>query len=141
MTFEPVVPLDRTFDALYGLEVLERDEARVRAQVAVRDDLKQAMGLVHGGVFASIAESITSLATALAVLPEGRMAQGLSNQTSFLRPITEGTIHAQARRRHRGRSTWVWEVELTDDDGRLCALVRMTVAVREAPGEAATPAA
>ena len=136
MTFEPVVPLDRTFDALYGLEVLERDEARVRAQVAVRDDLKQAMGLVHGGVFASIAESITSLATALAVLPEGRMAQGLSNQTSFLRPITEGTIHAEARRRHRGRSTWVWEVEITDDDGRLCALVRMTIAVRDLPGAA-----
>jgi uncharacterized protein (TIGR00369 family) len=136
VTFEPVVPLDRTFDALYGLEVLERDEARVRAQVAVRDDLKQAMGLVHGGVFASIAESITSLATALAVLPEGRMAQGLSNQTSFLRPITEGTIHAEARRRHRGRSTWVWEVEITDDDGRLCALVRMTIAVRDLPGAA-----
>jgi uncharacterized protein (TIGR00369 family) len=138
VTFEPVIPLDRTFDALYGLEVLEQDEARVRARVAVRDELKQAMGLVHGGVFASIAESITSLATALAVLPEGRMAQGLSNQTSFLRPITAGTIHADARRRHRGRSTWVWEVELTDDDGRLCALVRMTIAVRDLPSGAAT---
>ena len=136
MTFEPVIPLDRTFDALYGLEVLEQDDAHVRARVAVRDDLKQAMGLVHGGVFASIAESITSLATALAVLPEGRSAQGLSNQTSFLRPITQGTIHAEARRRHRGRSTWVWEVELTDDDGRLCALVRMTIAVRDLPGAA-----
>ena len=136
MTFEPVIPLDRTFDALYGLEVLEHDDAYVRAQVAVRDELKQAMGLVHGGVFASIAESITSLATALAVLPEGRSAQGLSNQTSFLRPITEGTIHAEARRRHRGRSTWVWEVEFTDDDGRLCALVRMTIAVRDLPGGA-----
>jgi len=136
VTFEPVIPLDRTFDALYGLEVLEHDDAYVRAQVAVRDELKQAMGLVHGGVFASIAESITSLATALAVLPEGRSAQGLSNQTSFLRPITEGTIHAEARRRHRGRSTWVWEVELTDDDGRLCALVRMTIAVRDLPGGA-----
>jgi 1,4-dihydroxy-2-naphthoyl-CoA hydrolase len=136
VTFEPVIPLHRTFDALYGLEVLEHDEAYVRAQVAVRDELKQAMGLVHGGVFASIAESITSLATALAVLPEGRSAHGLSNQTSFLRPITEGTIHAAARRRHRGRSTWVWEVELTDDEGRLCALVRMTIAVRNLPGAA-----
>jgi 1,4-dihydroxy-2-naphthoyl-CoA hydrolase len=136
VTFEPVIPLDRTFDALYGLEVLERDDAYVRAQVAVRDELKQAMGLVHGGVLASIAESITSLATAMAVLPEGRSAQGLSSQTSFLRPITQGTIHAEARRRHRGRSTWVWEVELTDDDARLCALVRMTIAIRDLPGAA-----
>jgi uncharacterized protein (TIGR00369 family) len=133
VTFEPVIPLERTFDALMGLEVVEMDEERVRAQVVVRDELKQALGLVHGGVFASIAESITSMATALAVVPEGRTAQGLSNQTSFLRPILGGTIHADARRRHRGRSTWVWEVEMTDDDGRLCALVRMTIAVRDVP--------
>jgi uncharacterized protein (TIGR00369 family) len=54
----------------------------------------------------------------------------LSNQTSFLRPILEGTVHATARARHRGRTTWVWEVEITDDQERLCALVRMTIAVR-----------
>ena len=42
---------------------------------------------------------------------------GLSNLTSFLRPITAGTIHAAARARHRGRTTWVWEVEITDDAG------------------------
>jgi uncharacterized protein (TIGR00369 family) len=128
---EPVVPLERTFDALYGLEILEVGEELVRAQVRVRDEVKQPMGLVHGGVFAAIAESITSYATALAVLPEGKAPQGLSNQASFLRPITQGTIHAEARRRHRGRTTWVWEVELTDDEGRLCALVRMTLAVRD----------
>jgi uncharacterized protein (TIGR00369 family) len=85
---------------------------------------------VHGGVFASIAESICSFATWGAVQPGGQSAQGLSNQTSFLRPITGGTIHATARRRHRGRTTWVWEVDITDDEARLCALVRMTVAVR-----------
>jgi 1,4-dihydroxy-2-naphthoyl-CoA hydrolase len=133
VAFEPVIPLERTFDALMGLEVQEFGDERVLARVVVRDELKQPLGLVHGGVFASIAESITSMATALAVIPEGKMAQGLSNQTSFLRPITSGTIHAEALRRHRGRSTWVWEVEITDDDGRLCALVRMTVAVRDLP--------
>lgn len=130
MDFEPVVPFERTFDALYGLEVLEHGPELVRAQVAVRDQVKQPMGLVHGGVFASIAESITSSATAMAVAGDGQSAQGLSNQTSFLRPITEGTIHATARRRHKGRTTWVWEVEIIDDADRLCALVRMTIAVR-----------
>ena len=132
-TFTPVIPPEQTFDGLYGLEVLEMTDELVRAQVAVRDQIKQPMGLVHGGVYASIAESITSAATALAVLPEGRMAQGLSNQTSFLRPITQGTVHAVTHRRHRGRTTWVWEVEITDDAGRLCALVRMTIAVRDLP--------
>ena len=128
------LPLQITgFDALYGLEILDHDEERIRAQVAVRDAVKQPMGLVHGGVYASFAESLTSFATWKAVAPDGRSAQGLSNQTSFLRPILSGTIHATARRRHRGRTTWVWEVDITDDEGRVCALVRMTVAVREAP--------
>ena len=121
------------FDALYGLEVLSLGDDEVRAQVRVRDELRQSAGLVHGGVYASIAEAICSMATWHAVSTEGRSAQGLSNQTSFLRPILDGTIHAVARRRHRGRTTWVWEVDVSDDAGRLCALVRMTVAVREAP--------
>ena len=59
---------------------------------------------------------------------------GLSNNTSFLRPISEGTIHALATRRHRGRMTWVWDVDITDDEGRLCATSRVTVAVRPLGG-------
>jgi len=133
MDFEGLIPVERTFDGLYGLELLSHSAEEARARVVVRDAIKQPMGLVHGGVFASIAESITSLATAAAVHPDGMGAQGLSNQTSFLRPIFEGTVHAVARRRHRGRTTWVWEVEITDDEDRLCALVRMTIAVRPLP--------
>jgi 1,4-dihydroxy-2-naphthoyl-CoA hydrolase len=121
------------FDRLYGLELLSYSDEEVRAQVAVRDELRQPAGLVHGGVFASIAETLASMATWVAVHEQGQSAQGLSNQTSFLRPIVDGTIHAVARRRHRGRTTWVWEVEISDDDDRLCALVRMTIAVRELP--------
>jgi 1,4-dihydroxy-2-naphthoyl-CoA hydrolase len=124
------IPEPVGFDRLYGLELVGGDEHEVRARVAVRDELRQPGGLVHGGVFASIAESITSMATWTAVRGDGLTAQGLSNQTSFLRPIVGGTIHAVARRRHRGRTTWVWEVDINDDAGRLCALVRMTVAVR-----------
>jgi 1,4-dihydroxy-2-naphthoyl-CoA hydrolase len=119
------------FDGLLGLEILTLSDELVTARVPVRDELKQPAGLVHGGVFASIAESIASFATWYAVREDGYSAQGLSNQTSFLRPILDGTIHAAARRRHRGRTTWVWEVDISDDDGRLCALVRMTIAVRE----------
>ena len=118
-------PLQVTgFDALYGLEILSLGEEEATARVAVRDEVKQPAGLVHGGVYASIA-------TWKAVSKDGMSAQGLSNQTSFLRPIVQGTIHATARRRHRGRTTWVWEVDMTDDEGRVCALVRMTIAVRQ----------
>ena len=120
------------FDGLYGLQIDALSDEEVRGKVPVRDELRQPAGLVHGGVFASIAESMTSMATWFAVQAQGMTAQGLSNQTSFLRPILDGTIHAVARRRHRGRTTWVWEVEISDDAQRLCALVRMTIAVREA---------
>jgi 1,4-dihydroxy-2-naphthoyl-CoA hydrolase len=130
MDSEPVFPTPGTFDALYGLEVLEVHDDLVLGQVAVRDELRQAFGLVHGGVLASIAEVLASLGTAVVVVPEGNAAMGLSNSTSFLRPIIDGTIHARALRRHRGRTTWIWDVELTDDAGRLCALTRMTIAVR-----------
>jgi 1,4-dihydroxy-2-naphthoyl-CoA hydrolase len=119
------------FDDLAGLELVAMDAETVSARVEVRDELRQPAGLIHGGVYASIAESICSTATDAVVREQGRTAQGLSSQTSFLRPITRGAIHAAARRIHGGRTTWVWEVEMTDDDGRICALVRMTVAVRE----------
>jgi uncharacterized protein (TIGR00369 family) len=128
------------FDRLYGLELIDVGEEEVRAQVQVREELKQPAGLVHGGVFASIAESITSIATFYGVYRDGMTSMGQSNQTNFLRPILDGTIHAVARRRHRGRTSWVWDVEITDDDDRLCALVRMTIAVRPLPpGTQQTP--
>jgi 1,4-dihydroxy-2-naphthoyl-CoA hydrolase len=123
-------PPDSGLTALIGLEVLEAGDELVRARVAVRDEVRQPMGLVHGGLYASMAEAMGVLATGAAVAGEGRTAHGLSIQTSFLRPVLAGTVHATARRRHRGRTTWVWEVDATDDDGRLCALVRCTVAVR-----------
>ncbi|HEY3758798.1 MAG TPA: PaaI family thioesterase [Solirubrobacteraceae bacterium] len=118
------------FDRHYGLQLLEVSEELVRAQVDVRDELKQPAGLIHGGVYASMAEAMASLATGLSVLPQGLTAMGLSNNTSFLRPVTAGTVHARATRLHRGRTTWVWDVQFSDDDGRLCAVTRMTIAVR-----------
>jgi 1,4-dihydroxy-2-naphthoyl-CoA hydrolase len=118
------------FDRLFGLEVLEVSDTLARGQVRVRDELKQAYGIVHGGVYAALAESLASIATALVVAEDGKLAVGLSNQTSFLRPITDGTVHGVAVRKHRGRTTWVWEVEMSDDDGRVCVLTRMTIAVR-----------
>jgi 1,4-dihydroxy-2-naphthoyl-CoA hydrolase len=120
------------FDRLYGLQLVDFSDGEVRAKVELREDLKQPMGLLHGGVYASIAESLASLATALGVLDRGEVAMGLSNSTSFLRPVTEGAVHAHATRLHRGRTTWVWDVQFSDDAGRLCAVTRMTIAVRPA---------
>jgi uncharacterized protein (TIGR00369 family) len=127
----------RGFDELYGLEFLEVSAHEVRARVRVRDEVRQPTGLVHGGVYASLAESVTSLATALVVGREGNMATGMSNLTTFVRPITEGTVHALATRLHRGRTTWVWDVRMSDDAERICAVTRMTIAVRPLPADQA----
>ncbi|HEX9481309.1 MAG TPA: PaaI family thioesterase [Solirubrobacteraceae bacterium] len=121
------------FDRLYGLELLSISDSEVTGRVAVRDEVKQPAGLVHGGVYAAVAESLASLATFLAVAEQGETAVGLSNSTSFLRPVTEGTIHARGLRLHRGRTTWVWDVTFTDDRDRICAVTRMTIAVRPLP--------
>ncbi len=102
--------------ALIDLEIDSATEAEVRARVPVTDALKQPLGVVHGGVYAVIADALTA--------GDGRV---ITNQTSFLRPATTGTLHAVARRRHGGRTTAVWEVDVTDDAGKLCAIVRTTV--------------
>jgi uncharacterized protein (TIGR00369 family) len=133
MPIPPAAEINRFllgFDRHYGLEFLECSETEVRARVAVGEHHKQPAGLVHGGLYASVAEAISSVATGMTVLDEGNVAMGMSNNTSFLRPITSGTVHAHATRIHRGRTTWLWDVMFSDDDGRTCALTRMTIAVR-----------
>ena len=117
------------FARLCGIESVEVLDELVRARVTVRERHKQPAGLVHGGVYATIAESLAIAGTSLAVGADGRAASGLSTQTSFMRPITGGHIDALARSRHRGRSTWVWEVEIFDPEGRLCVLSRVTTSV------------
>jgi uncharacterized protein (TIGR00369 family) len=123
----------RGFDRHYGLEWISASDSEVRARLAVREEVTQPYGLIHGGVYASMAESMASMATAFGVAEEGCIAMGQSNSTSFLRPITEGAVEALAERVHRGRTTWVWDVSFTDSQQRLCAVTRMTIAVRPAP--------
>jgi len=120
----------RGFDVHYGLEFDDITAEVVFGHVELRPEILQPYGLVHGGVFASISESLASVGTAVGVFPDGNIAVGQSNYTSFLRPITEGTIHAKATRISAGRTTWLWDVEITDDQGRRCAVTRMTIAVR-----------
>lgn len=111
-----------------GFEVISEGEASARLPVS--DRVRQPFGIVHGGAYATLAETLTSRATWEVVGPE-RGAFGQSNNTSFFRPVSEGTVHATARALHRGRTSWVWDVEMRDDEDRLCAVSRLTIAVRE----------
>jgi uncharacterized protein (TIGR00369 family) len=120
-------------DSLYGLEYGETTLDRMTATCPVTPKVLQPYGIVHGGVFCAMAETITSVGTHLGVQDAGNIAVGMSNNMNFLRPITTGTIHAEAKPRHRGRTTWIWDVEITNDDGALCAIGRVTIAVRPRP--------
>src|SRR4051794_30542268 len=121
------------FDALVGTEWLDDDPEHARVRVDMRDELRQPVGLLHGGVMSTLVESICSRATALAVMGDGMMAMGQSINVSFIRPVTEGHAEVHAKARHRGRTTWIWEAEISDADGRLCALAQMAIAVRPIP--------
>lgn len=127
---EPETHLEETL----GIAGFEFDgETEARGRMPVGDPIKQPFGIVHGGALAALAESVCSRATYAAVGPES-IAMGQANETTFLRPITEGEVVAVATARHRGRTSWVWDVEMSDAEGRLCALTRMLIAVRSMPG-------
>ncbi len=133
MADEPVPVPRRTLDDLLGIEGYEFDgEEIATARLPVHDGVKQPFGIVHGGAYASLAESLVSRAT-FEGAAEGMIAMGQANESIFLRPIRSGTINARARALHRGRTSWVWDVEMTDDEGRLCASSRLIVAVRPMP--------
>ena len=119
---------------LLGIEHLDPGEADAAARVEVTDQIRQPFGLVHGGVYSLLAETITSRATGAAVYGEGMAPLGQSNGATFLRPIASGHVTATGHVIHRGRTTWVWDVECSDDEGRLAAVVRCVVAVRPRPG-------
>jgi len=121
------------FDGLIGTEWISNDPDDARARLPVSDQLRQPFGLLHGGVMSTLVESVCSWATAGAVHDEGMAAMGQSIDVSFIRPITEGSVEVRAKARHRGRTTWIWEAEVLNDQGKLAALARMTIAVRRRP--------
>jgi 1,4-dihydroxy-2-naphthoyl-CoA hydrolase len=126
-------PEQGTLDQVLGFELLEANSESASARMPVENRVRQPFGIVHGGAYAALAETLVSAATYFSVAERGSIAVGQSNHTSFLRPVSEGFVHASARARHRGRTTWVWDVDFTDDGGRLCAISRVTMAVRPKP--------
>ena len=126
--------VENTMAAALGFELIELGEASARGRFPVEGRVRQPFGIVHGGAYAALGETLASVGTYRAVFEDGMAAMGQSNYTSFLRPVSEGYVSAEARPLHRGRTTWVWDVEFTDDDGRVCAVTRVTMAVRPAPG-------
>jgi uncharacterized protein (TIGR00369 family) len=126
------VAVEDAFDATIGFVIDDSDEiGRCTGHLPVMPRVCQPMGIVHGGVYAAIAETLASHGTARGVLANGKVPLGMSNNTSFLRPVSEGTVRGVGTAVHRGGTTWVWDIEMRDDLDRLCAVSRVTIAVRD----------
>jgi uncharacterized protein (TIGR00369 family) len=119
---------------LLGIRIEEASGDRVVLTCPVTGDLHQPYGLVHGGVYATLAETAASIGAALWFGDRGRVV-GVSNSTDFLRAVRDGALRAQATPLSRGRTTQLWQVEIGDDRGRLVAHAKVRLQnVAEAPG-------
>ena len=125
--------MEETLDGVLGFERHEIGDGVASARFTVANKHRQPFGIVHGGVYAAFAEGLCSFTTFLNVQEQGKIAVGSSNFTSFLRPVMQGVVTAEARALHRGRTTWVWECEFTNEDGKRCAVTRVTLAVIDPP--------
>lgn len=128
---QPILPLDEDLNSALGFHVDEVEIGRVTGHFEVENRVRQPFGIVHGGAHAAFAETLASVGTFRAVAEHGKIAMGMNNDTTFLRSVTSGTISAEAVAIHQGSTTWIWNVELKDEQGRLCAVSRLTIAVRE----------
>ena len=107
-----------------AIEYDERSPARVVAHVDIDERHHQPYGIVHGGVWASIVESVASHGAALAVMESGSAAGvvGVSNLTDFLRPHERGRVDAIGSPVFVGRNQQLWAVEISRaSDGKLVA--------------------
>jgi 1,4-dihydroxy-2-naphthoyl-CoA hydrolase len=106
---------------------------RVTARLTVEERHLQPFGIVHGGVYAAIAEAIASIGASVNASSRvpGSAVVGLDNHTSFLRATRLGTeIHAEALPRQAGRRTQSWDVTMRDPDGRELAVSRVRLLVQ-----------
>lgn len=124
------------YNNVIGLRFVEAVPDRFVAELEIDDRHLQPYGLVHGGVYAGMIESLCSTGAALSVWTEGKSTVGLENTTAFLRAVRSGTLRGTARPLVRGRRSHVWEAEIKDDRNRLVASGRVRLMVLD-PGAAA----
>lgn len=116
-----------------GLEFQEVGDDFIRARVPVDARTRQPLGLLHGGVSVLLAETLGSCGAAFSV-PEDRYVVGLDINANHIRGVRSGWVGGITRPLHRGRSTHVWQIDISDEDGRLVCVSRLTLAVLEQGG-------
>ena len=124
------------YNKAIGLRFVEASPDRFVAELEIDERHLQPYGLVHGGVYAGMIESLCSTGAALSVWNEGKNTVGLENTTAFLRAVRSGTLRGTARPLARGRRSHVWEAQIKDDRDRLVASGRVRLMVLDPGAEA-----
>lgn len=124
--------LQPLFPGLMGVQLLEVSLERVVAQMAVRADLCTSGGILHGGAYMAFADTLGAVGT-IVNLPEGKMTTTTDSGTKFIAGARLGTtVKGECVALHRGRTTMVWQTSITNEAGRLCAVVTQTQLVMDA---------
>lgn len=122
MTTQVPSGLGNGFDTELGLTYLEVTPDGGRARLDIHDKLLQPWGIVHGGVYCSIVESLASVSAHVWLSENGGgSVVGVNNNTDFLRAISSGTVTAESTPIHRGRRQQLWLITITDDNDRVVA--------------------
>lgn len=121
------------------IKLLSAEKDRVVATMPIGANHRQQVGYLHGGVSVVLAESVASLGTVLNIDASRRMAFGLEINANHLRPKRDGQLTAVATPIHRGRTTHVWDIRITDEQDKLVCISRCTVAVVDRPPENGNP--
>ncbi|WP_422746732.1 PaaI family thioesterase [Mycobacterium sp. WMMD1722] len=126
--------LGNGFDREIGLKYLEVTPDGGRAQLTLTDTLLQPWGIVHGGVYCSVIESLASVSAHVWLsVNGGGTVVGVNNNTDFLRAVSAGTVTAESTPIHRGRRQQLWLITITTEDGKVVA--RGQVRLQNIPDE------
>lgn len=118
-------PLQSGLAQLLGLRFVSISKDEVSAELTVTPEHHQPAGIVHGGVYCSMVETVCSVAAWLHVAEHGLLVVGLDNHTSFLKATRAGTLRATARPLAIGRRTQLWQADIRDQQGTLVATGRV----------------
>jgi 1,4-dihydroxy-2-naphthoyl-CoA hydrolase len=119
-----VAPRVVGWDATLGLVLDQLSPEGVTGHLVIEERHRQLHGFVHGGVYATLVESLGSLGATLSA-PEDKLVFGVENQTSFVKATREGVLFASAVPLTRGNTTQLWQTEVKDEAGRLLATGRL----------------
>lgn len=108
------------------IEFIDAGEDFLVAKMPVNPRIHQPMGLLHGGASVALAESVGSAASMLFVNPEESEIRGIEISANHLRSKKEGIVFGTAKIIHKGRSLHLWEIKITDEEGKLISLCKLT---------------